>query len=406
MDDKSQVVPFVDLPTAALVVDQLYEGGTAGTLADDPLARLLPVGNQGGFRYAGSPRKGTVRLSVLYTTGAVADWPDTLDPSTGVFTYYGDNRKPGRDLHDTQRSGNLLLRDVFEHAHGSVEERRTVPPFLLFETAPPGRRIMFRGLLAPGAATLTSDDDLVAIWRNTRGHRFQNYRAHFTVLDVATVTRTWLTDILAGHATDSEHCPPAWTAWVDGRAYSPLIAPSTTIIRTKAEQQPPDPTGVAILAAIREHYRGHEHDFEFCAVELWRLIAPATGRCDVTPPSRDGGRDAIGDYILGPLSDPIAIDFALEAKCYTDTNSVGVRDVARLISRLRHRHFGVFITTSHFNQQVYTEVRTDRHPIALVSGRDIVNALRAHGYADVNAVNAWLGKIPNVHVSAKGAPNP
>lgn len=50
MDDKAQVVPFADLPTAALVVDQLYAGGTAGTLADDPLARLLPVGNQGGFR--------------------------------------------------------------------------------------------------------------------------------------------------------------------------------------------------------------------------------------------------------------------------------------------------------------------------------------------------------------------
>jgi hypothetical protein len=144
---------------------------------------------------------------------------------------------------------------------------------------------------------------------------------------------------------------------------------------------------------IREHYRGREHDFELCAVELWRLIAPAIGRCDVTQPSRDGGRDAIGEYILGPASDPIGIDFALEAKCYTDTNTVGVREVARLISRLRHRHFGVFVTTSSYNKQVYAEVRTDGHPIALISGADIVTTLRDHGHGGLTAVRAWLETI-------------
>lgn len=54
-----QVVPFSELSNADLVVDQLYDGGTTKTMADDPLARSLPVGNQGGFRYAGSPRQGT-----------------------------------------------------------------------------------------------------------------------------------------------------------------------------------------------------------------------------------------------------------------------------------------------------------------------------------------------------------
>lgn len=128
-------------------------------------------------------------------------------------------------------------------------------------------------------------------------------------------------------------------------------------------------------------------------MELWRLIAPATGRCDVTQPSRDGGRDATGEYVLGPPSDPIRIDFALEAKCYRSTNSVGVREVARLISRLRHRYFGVFVTTSYFNQQVYSEVRADEHPIALVTGRDIVDVLRAHGFSDLAAVRAWLETV-------------
>ena len=50
-----------------------YDGGSSKTMADDPLVRLLPVGNQGGFRCAGSPRQGSVRLGVLYTTAAEPD---------------------------------------------------------------------------------------------------------------------------------------------------------------------------------------------------------------------------------------------------------------------------------------------------------------------------------------------
>jgi hypothetical protein len=246
----------------------------------------------------------------------------------------------------------------------------------------------------PGAAALTADDDLVAVWRSTGGLRFQNYRAKFTVLDVGHISRAWIQDVLAGKALESAVCPPGWRAWVDGRAYRPLAAPATKVVRSRAEQLPSDETGRAMLAAIREHFRGREHDFEACAVEIWRLIAPATGRCEVTRRSRDGGRDAVGEYILGPASDPITIDFALEAKCYSETNSVGVREVARLISRLRHRHFGAFVTTSVFNPQVYDEVRTDQHPIALVSGGDIVDILRSRGYGSAEAIRDWLEKLP------------
>jgi hypothetical protein len=36
--------------------------------------------------------------------------------------------------------------------------------------------------------------------------------------------------------------------------------------------------------------------------------------------------------------------------------------MSRLISRLRFRQFGVFITTSYFHHQAYEEVRLDQHP--------------------------------------------
>ncbi|MET8387168.1 restriction endonuclease [Streptosporangium canum] len=388
MGDKDHVVPFANLVTADLVLDAVYAGGNAGNMSDDPLSRLLPgVGNQGGFRFNGSPQKQGVRFAVLFTTGAEPDWPDELDPQTGLFTYYGDNRHPGKELHETPRRGNVLLRDAFEWSSGTA--RTNVPPFFLFEKASPvGRDVRFRGLLAPGGAALTSDDELQAIWRSSGGVRFQNYRSRFTVLDVPKIPRSWIADLVAGNPLGL-NCPAPWQEWIESRTYRPLLAPSTTTVRSKAEQQP-DAVGKRMIATIYKHFSSRPHDFEACAVEIWRMMAPATGACEVTPRSGDGGRDAVGEYLLGPAADRVAVEFALEAKCYALGNSVGVREVARLISRIRHRQFGVFVTTSYFNKQVYDEVRTDAHPIIMICARDIAEVLRSHGYGDAQAVQGWL----------------
>ncbi|WP_280215987.1 restriction endonuclease [Nocardia cyriacigeorgica] len=383
-------VAFVDLKHADLEVERRYLGGAQGTAGDDALARLLPVGNQGGFRCNGSVWRKTVRLAVLYTSGAEPDWPDHLDPETGIFTYFGDNRRPGSELHETGRGGNLLLRDVFEAAHGTAQDRLKVPPFLYFEKAAPGRSVRFRGLLAPGAATLSADADLSAIWRNTSGLRFQNYRAIFTVLDVSIVPRGWLSDVLSGAPTTSGACPKPWLEWVEGRVYRPLVAPPTVTIRSKSDQLPQDPGGKEILRIIHEHFAHRPTDFEECAVAIWRLIAPATGDCTVTPPSRDGGRDATGQYLLGPPADRVPVLFGLEAKCYQPGNAIGVKEMSRLISRIRHRQFGVFVTLSYFGAQAYKEVRDDGHPIVMVCGKDVVDTLRQNGIGNAQRVKAWL----------------
>jgi hypothetical protein len=130
-------------------------------------------------------------------------------------------------------------------------------------------------------------------------------------------------------------------------------------------------------------------DFETCAAKLWEMQA---GRIEytLTRPSRDGGRDAYGTVRVGPESDPVRLDFALEAKRYAFETSVGVRDLARLISRIRNRMFGVLVTTSYLHQQAYEEFKTDGHPIAVISGRDIVDILKAAGYGDADAVSRWL----------------
>ncbi|WP_304452097.1 restriction endonuclease [Nocardiopsis sp. YSL2] len=385
----TRTFPFSGLTESDLHLDAVYQGGTAGHSGDDPIARIVAkVGNQGGFRTVGSPWKQTVKLAVLYSSGQEPDWPDRLDVQTGRFMYYGDNRRPGHDLHDTQRGGNRLLRDTFSAALGTDEDRSRVPPFLLFQKTGRGRDVRFRGLLAPGAEALAPEDELVALWRSTRGQRFQNYRAAFTVLDTAIVTRAWINELSEG-LTTGPNAPEVWLAWVKDRQYIALTAPTTTNTRSKNEQTPA-PNGQALITEITEYYKGRWHDFEECAVALWRMQAPATGRCEVTQPYRDGGRDAIGEYVLGPDADPVAVEFALEAKCYGERTSVGVRDVARLISRIRNRQFGVFVTTSYFNAQAYSEVRDDRHPVVLMCGKDIADLLQERGFSSPEDVRKWL----------------
>jgi hypothetical protein len=383
-------ISFEDLPTADLVVDAVYEGGVAGTAADDVLAKLLPgAGNQGGFREVRAGR-GKTAFVALYTSGASVDWPDTLEPETGRFTYFGDNRTPGRQLHDTQRRGNQLLRRAFDDLHGSPPDRSSVPPFFVFERVGTGRARRFLGLAVPGAPDLTANDDLVAIWRTTQGLRFQNYRAVFTILDVPRVERDWLDALRAGGPA-RDVAPRAFRDWVDLGRYDALRAPATTNWRRRQEQVPVARGEVAIINAIYNFFEDDAYAFEACAIELWRLQAgaPVTELIG-TRRSVDGGRDAIGLYSIGPSSDPVHIDFALEAKRYRLTNGVGVKEVARLISRLRHRQFGVLVTTSFVDPQAYREIREDGHPVVIMAAADIVRVLASHGMTDVVAVSEWL----------------
>lgn len=380
-------VAFDELGSAALIVDAVYEGGKTGNVGDDPLAKLLPVGNQGGFRYRGSVDPFDIKLVVLYSSGHDPDWPDFLDTHTGRFVYFGDNKTPGSGLHDTPRGGNRILKAAFGAAR---DPDAYVPPFFLFEKTGTGRNVRFRGLAVPGNPNLEADSDLVAIWRTTNGERFQNYRSVFTVLDAGVIAREWITDVVAGDP-ETEHCPAAWFEWSVRRHIRPLMAPRTITHRSKEEQLPADAEGMAMLQAIHRHFAETPTAFEACAVAIWQMIEPSASEATITQASVDGGRDAVGRHSLGPKSDRVVVDFALEAKCYDPgKTSVGVKDVSRLISRLLHRQYGVLVTTSFVGRQPYKEIRQDGHPVVIVSGADIVEALREHGIASAPAVESWL----------------
>lgn len=381
-------IPYTDLATSDLILDCVYEGGRRGNAGDDPIARLLPVGNMGGIRCSGSIAQNLVRIVVLYTSGVEIDWPDHLDPMTGDFTYYGDNRQPGTELHDTPRGGNALLRDLFSTSRASSEMRRTTPPIFLFERVS-SRDVRFRGLLVPGSGRLTTEEELVAIWRTTRNQRFQNYRAHFTVLRTAVISRAWIDEILDGNPI-GDACPKEWREWVEGGVYCALEAPRNASTRSK-EEQLPAAEDMWIVQKIYQYFSPDPVKFEAFAAEMWRQFDPHVVSIDLTRPSRDGGRDAIGEYRIGPVTDPIRFQFALEAKCYDPNgHGIGVKSVSRLISRIKHREFGVFVTTGFIGGQAYHEVREDGHYVIFLSGRDIADFIKGRGIIDQQALETYL----------------
>jgi hypothetical protein len=374
---------FDSLSTAPLVVDAIYQGGGAKTIADDPIARLLPVGNSGGIRMAGS--KSRTALVVLVTNGEHADWPDTFDTEAGVLTYYGDNRSPGHGVHETPRRGNLILHRLFNAA---AEDRASAFPVLAFARDGSRRDHRFLGLFVPGDWRRPSELGLVQVWRSTNGRRFSNYLASFTALDVEMIEREWLDDLLAGRRSSS--APLAWQSWLTGQPPRPLQAIRTREVRTRYEQLPESERDRSRLADVRHHFASDPFRFEAMAADLVKWHLGNVQVLEETRRSRDGGRDGIGLLKVGQGSASILLDFAIEAKCYAATNGVGVRQLSRLISRLRFRQFGVLVTTSYLDAQAYEELVEDRHPVVVVAAADIARILNSIDAPSGNEFSTWL----------------
>ncbi|WP_296828444.1 restriction endonuclease [uncultured Megasphaera sp.] len=403
-DSKTKRIPFDRLEESDLYVDAVYESGTVSDLRAEVLHHLLPkCGSSGGFRKV--KRKGSNKFAyvVLYTSMEELEWPDFLDTETGIFRYYGDNRKPGRLLTDTKLKGNQLLEDIFDclNGKGSLDD---IPPFLIFKKTGERRNVQFLGLAVPGNPKISPDRDLVAFWRTSQGERFQNYEAYFTVLDTGEkpISRKWLQSLIDDHEHSNQYAPAAWLAFQkSGRnGIKALQAPRLFDIPTKMEQMQCNEMGRICLDKIRKHYKKFSQGFELCAVNIAKMMDNNFQKFNLTRPWRDGGRDAIGTYAIqagSAINYPLRMECALEAKCYGMDNSVGVREMSRLISRIRYRQFGIMITTSFVDKQAYREVVEDGHPILIVTAADIARILINNSIDKAN-IESWLGGIDETNL--------
>jgi hypothetical protein len=349
------------------------------------------INNTSGFRPK-SKSKGSTDIEacafcVLVTNFMEVEWPDHIDRETGIFNYFGDKKTEG-DLHITKVGGNRFLRDIFNKLH--TGERLSIPPILIFENykSPEGSQMRFVGLAAPGAQGLSAYDDLVAVWRVKGTTRFQNYRSVFTILKAAVIDKAWLNDLVSGtNPIDSVHCPDAWKKWVKTGIYTPLTCTRKREPRGKTNQLPHSTMEVNVLHKVMVTFTDRE--FEFAAVELIQLMDPRFTDFSVTQRVRDGGRDGVGIYKVGHEHHQIHLSAIIEAKLWKEDSDVGVKPMTRLISRIKHRDIGVFITTSCFSKQVQQELIDDNHPIILVSGGDIARVLIANELNVPAKFDAW-----------------
>lgn len=393
-------IAFDKLSQADLVVDTVYKGGNVSGKGSEVLSKLMPgCSNSGGFRKVmRKDGSGLPAYVVLYTSMQELEWPDYLDEETGVFRYYGDNRNPGRTILDTPRKGNMLLEFVFDCLNSRDGSITNIPPFFIFKKTGCGWDVKFLGLAAPGNPKISPDRDLVAFWRTMNDERFQNYEAYFTVLDTNTaIDRRWLKALIYDHENSLQYAPIVWKRFIErGRnGIIPLVAKKIIDIPSKYDQLQCDNEGRSCIQMIRDYYSKFPQGFENCAKDILEKTDNNFQDFELTRPWRDGGRDALGYYVIcpsGKANSPLRIDCALEAKCYSEKTSVGVREMSRLISRIRYRQFGVMLTTSYVHPQAYKEVVEDGHPILILTATDIAQTLRR---SSINSGNIceWLLSI-------------
>jgi hypothetical protein len=395
---------FFSCKTPKLNIDCIYENRKPyKNKSDLILPKIMKVKNSGGFRPIGQYKRiFDVKYVVLYSTNTDVYWQDFLDEELGLYIYYGDNKQAGRELHNTSIGGNLILKNVFELTFSDVFiDRKKIPPFFLFEKTDDGD-VKFSGLLVPGYKGVNQKDWLTAIWaKRNEGGRFQNYKAMFTVLDTSTgsdfspndasIDLRWLDDLKSGKGYESIYAPKVWKKWVEKGVYTPLTVKKDSLIRTKDEQLPSKKEHLEMLQYVHDYFINKPTNFEAFAISLTMLADTNIINCDNTRPSKDGGRDGIGEYrIMSRLSQSLKTSFAVEAKCYDLNNSVGVKETSRLISRIRHRQFGVFVTTSFVDKQAYKEIIEDEQPIAIISGIDIIEILYQNQITNLDELKSYL----------------
>ena len=398
MINKTLVVPFENLNRSInLTVDTVYEGGSSGNISDDPVTLLLPVSNQGGVRITKkADNSERYALVALTTSGEDLNWPDNFDRASGVFTYFGDKRVPG-DIHDTPRGGNKLLEYVFAKLD-TIDGRKQIPPFFVFEkhpTARSNRSVRYLGLAVPGLNKQSIiQENLISVWRTNKDNlRFQNYQAFFTILNVNKIDSLWVDDLVKGTQNPGV-APIQWNKWIQHNVYEALVAPKVIKTRTKQQQIPSNQIEKEVLDAIHGYL--DDTEFETFATHLFKSIHGEKVIIDeITRPVKDGGRDSIGRLQIGLSDNPVYITFSLEAKRYDykSGGSVGVTEVSRLASRVKHREFGVVVTTGYFGKTAQEEVIENRDPIILICGKDIAQMLIKKNINTASRVKEYLNKL-------------
>lgn len=344
------------------------------------------IRNRGGIRYLRFTKLlHSVPASIVLVTNAGSSgstrnpWEDLVDLLAGRILYWGD-AKFGETTVDNF-VGNRKLRSGWEQVLDN--NRPLIPPILHFSRVKPGE-ILFNGLCVMDHLELTWFED-------PSGRPVRNYRAHLTILDEEFVDVSWLHRRAGASQTDGllRDGPESWRRYQAGfvdrlRIWAPQI-------RSQEAQLPE--AGTRDVDVLEQLIALSPTQFEAAVVSLFRELEDVRHTITRTRPTRDGGFDFFGTFILPP---PLRyeISFLGEAKKYALRNAVGPKDVSRLVARLGRGQYGLFVTTSTFTQQTQEEVLRDAYPASLISGGDLVRMMRELRIARAGVISTdWLRAV-------------
>lgn len=215
------IVDFEKLQEANLIPNTIYKGGNKGNYSDEVLSKLMRCENSGGFRKKGSLKNSRLQYVVLYSTGKHNEWKDMLNIETGEFIYYGDQDKINKDIHDTPKKGNEILRRTFDDFKKG--NRSNIVPFFIFMKEK-NRDVKFIGLAVPGSFYRSIDECLEVVTIDKLEGQIKNYKAIFTILNIEEINRKWLDDLENSNGFTSEYVPIKWKEWVEEVEYDTLLA--------------------------------------------------------------------------------------------------------------------------------------------------------------------------------------
>jgi hypothetical protein len=253
-----------DFGSSDLIPGAVYKAPTRSIgKGNEVLSQLLPgISNSGGFR----PRAGDgdPQIVVLYSTGAEGEWPDSLDEVGKSFTYFGDNRKPGNEIHSTPRGGNRLLRKWFDALESGTRE--TVPLILGFRKAlaAGGGDVEFIGVLVPGGQTQGLGEALVVERRHDPKGDFENYKAQFTVLDTGPVDGGFVRRAIEEREIDwgDPNLPGPLRTWREGRTSGFRDRPSDEVEVAVSETPGAENIRSSFFASLKRSARVPVEAFE------------------------------------------------------------------------------------------------------------------------------------------------
>lgn len=284
-------------------------------------------------------------------------------------------------MHPFQTRGNALLTRIQDFYANSII-RKFAPPILIFtQREIKGNRTGYREFSGYGIPTRYM---LVSQREKISERYFTNLVIEISLFRLDTENEVfdweWI-DRRRDGTLDADSvlksAPSAWNLWVrEGEAAIEKCRRRTARRRIydKKEQLEYAEADKTLLREVERYYAASPHAFEGLASLLAeRVIGHGCKRGWVTKRCADGGVDFVCRLDLGSEFSSVPVVVLGQAKCQ---ESVGGKDLARLVARLQRGWVGVFVTTGVFSKAAQQELCEDRYPVVLINGKRLARELR------------------------------